>query len=286
MSAAARRWLDRQRVEDGTLLMVLRVLADTSDRNGRCNLSQMAIAGRAGLGERAVRNAISLLEQAGIISRSRSSSGGRSGRDVDLIHLKIDETISLARAAIAELRKVGATGTKEQFTNVGATGTETRVQPALLPAPKAVAPTASRADEESNTSKVGVKSRASGRVWLDRKRSAWRSSVRLDGVDMTLGRFSTEADATRAMEGALADVEHALRHRSGTPRNPVESKLSTLTGADLTHFLVGDFSREGTASSRPPSRLRSEKSLPDAALQEEQSARETVPVGRREGDAA
>ncbi|MES0074122.1 helix-turn-helix domain-containing protein [Mesorhizobium sp. M0058] len=253
MSAAARKWLDRQHVADGTLLLVLRAMADLADKNGRCNKSQTGIAHHAGLGERAVRNSIRLLDHIGMITRDRRSSGGKAGRMTDLVHLAIDHSFDLSRERVSSLRSVGATGTKDRLHDVGATGTETWVQAALLPARKAVAPKPSRVDVESIPSKVGLNHHVSGRVWLDRKRSAWRAAVRLDGVDFTLGRFATEAEAARALRGALTDIEHAASNRSGSPRDPhTKTSAGPANGESLGQWLFGNAPRP-PATPRPSS---------------------------------
>ncbi|MER9893782.1 helix-turn-helix domain-containing protein [Mesorhizobium sp. M0119] len=242
MSAAARRWLDRQRVEDGTLLMVLRILADSADVAGCCVLSQADIAQWTGLAERSVRGSIALLERAGILTRERRSRGGREGRVPDSTRLQIGQNFDLPKATITDLRKGGATeivtGSECREQQDVVTGILLRLPHELQPAHNAVAPSPSRADEEYIPSPETSKTRWSGRVWREGKHGSWRARVRLDGVDMNIGRFKSEAEAACALRDALADVEHAASNRAGTPRN--SQPRNSANGESLGQWLFGD----------------------------------------------
>lgn len=255
MSATALRWLNRQRVDDGTLLRVLRVLADKADAAGACREPQEEIAAASGANVRTVQRAITLLEQARALSRARRSSG-KNGRLPDLIQLDLTHKIDLSREAIADARSLGATRQTMQVAPVGATRHDERVQHdksgGCNPTESVVAPTASRAEHRIYTSPETSQTRVSGRIWFDRQRQAWRAAVRLDGVDITLGRHRTEAEAARVLEGALADIEHSASHPSGTPRNP--APMARDPGSDLGSWLFGDdvdVASGGRSSGRP-----------------------------------
>ncbi|TIL94527.1 MAG: hypothetical protein E5Y73_11450 [Mesorhizobium sp.] len=250
------------------MVTILRVLADRADKNGRVNESQYAVASRAGMTERTARDSISVLEKAGMLMRTRRSSG-KKGRVADLINLSMGRSFKLSRQAVAALRSVGATGTLMPIAPAGATGTETWVQPA----PKRgcnrqeipVAPMASRGEEELYTSPEVSESRTSGRHWYDRQRLAWRAAVRLDGVDMTLGRFTTEAAAVRAIEGALADIRHTSQ-AGYTPVLPFHAaEHDELQGKAFMDWMDhGPLARLGTARRRSPAEPTSMKPSPSA----------------------
>lgn len=207
MSAAARKWADRQQVEGRSAALVLRILADAADQAGRCSLPQQTIGRRAGLKERAVRNALATLHAAGLILRERRSAGGRKGRISDLITLPL----------------VGAI-------DVGATGTKCRLQSWGQPAKKAVSPTSRKTQQNQrkapyieryiDAGEPTSPPRSSGRLWFEPGRGKWRARIRLNGADLNLGRFETETEAARALEGALADIRHTSSTKVGTPREP------------------------------------------------------------------
>jgi hypothetical protein len=228
MSAAARKWLDRQRVEGATLNLVLRVLADAADKNGRVNLSQPGIATRAGIQERATRGALSVLDQARVISRTRRSDGGSKGRTVDLIHLSMDAEFSITKDAIKRLKTNGATGTKCRKQIVG------------QPARKAVAPRPSRVEYNKLPDLHGRIHNVSGRIWQEKKYSSWRARVRLGGLDLDVGRYETEIEATGALRGALADVEYTLGHKAGC--HPTATLRSDVDFTSVSDTLPGRFS--------------------------------------------
>lgn len=242
VSAAARKWLSRQTVGGASQRLVLGVLADAADKNGRCNVSQAVIAQRSAQGERTVRRALDAIEAAGLIRREHRSAGGKTGRIPDLIHLNMEDSAVVQPVNLAA-------------SNVGATGKFGRLQTVVQPVNLAVAPTNSpdpknatestpraRADVYT-TSPDTIQARTSGRVWLEKSRGTWRSRVRLVGVELDLGRFPTEAEAASALEGALADIEHTSAHRSGEPRQP-RPNPDVLDVADLGAAWPDTFSDE------------------------------------------
>lgn len=193
MSAAARKWLSTVPVKGASVRMILGVLADAADKNGRCNLSQAVIAHRAGVAEITVRRTLASIEEAGLIRREHRSAGGKKGRIVDLIHLNIS-WVQPIKMIVAPTPSAQAKKTNKN--------------------------NASRARARIYTSQEKAQTLPSGRVWFEKRRATWRARVRLDGVDLDLGRFPTETEAAHALEGALADIEHAGTHRSGSPRSP------------------------------------------------------------------
>jgi DNA-binding MarR family transcriptional regulator len=198
---------------------VLGVLADAADRNGRCDLSQTVIAQRAGVSEITARRVLSSLQEAGFIRREHRSAGGKTGRIADLIFLNME-----GNAVVQPVKIIG--------NDVGATDQNDRLQSVVQPIKMIVAPRTVVKSENSikstpraradvyTTSPDKIQPRISGRVWLEKRNGTWRARVRLDGVELDLGRFPTEAEAASALGGALADIEHASAHRSGEPRQP------------------------------------------------------------------
>lgn len=219
MSAAARKWLSRLNVGGASQRLVLGVLADAADKNGRVNLSQVVIAQRAGISEITTRRALSSLQDVGLVRREHRSAGGKTGRIPDLIYLNMEDN-----AVVQPVKMIG--------NDAGATDQNDRLQTVVQPVKMIVAPRnvdnpkisteskpSARADVYT-TSPDTIQARTSGRVWLEKLRGTWRSRVRFDGVELDLGRFPTEAEAASALEGALADIAHANAHRSGEPGQP------------------------------------------------------------------
>lgn len=219
VSAAARKWLSRLSIGGASQKLVLGVLADAADKGGRVNLSQAAIAQRAGVSEITTRRALSSLQEAGLVRREHRSAGGKTGRIADLIYLNMEDS-----GVVQPVKMIG--------NDVGATDQNDRLQTVVQPVKMIVAPTNSpepksatkstlraRADVYT-TSPDTIRARTSGRVWLEKRRGTWRARVRLDGAELDLGRFPTEAEAASALERALADIEHASALRSGEPRQP------------------------------------------------------------------
>lgn len=241
MSVAARKWLDRQKIGIATPQIILRVLADAADKRGRCNLSQLGIAARAGLKERAVRKAIAILDDAEIISRVRRSAGGRDGRECDLIMIALDRDFDLSETSAGDKKAVGATGTKwpengwaQPARNESFDDGRNRHH---MPVAKA-APTASRVESNKYPDLYGRTHQCSGRIWQERKRQKWRACVRFDRLEFDAGRFETEPEAMRALGGALADIKHSIRSKSGSPREPIfRSEIYGLANEKLGEFL-------------------------------------------------
>lgn len=219
MSAAARKWLSRLNVRGASQKLVLGVLADAADKNGRCNVSQTIIAQRAGMTDRTVRTVLASLQADGIVRREHRSAGGKTGRIADLIYLRMEDKPVVQPEEFSG-NEVGATGKNFRLQSV-VQPEEFSVAPTHDANPKKAAESTSRARADVyTTSPDTIQARTSGRVWVEKSRGTWRSRVRLDGVELDLGRFPTEAEAASALEGALADIEHASAHRSGEPRQP------------------------------------------------------------------
>ena len=234
MSAAARKWLSRLNVGGASQRLVLGVLADAADKNGRVDLSQVVIAQRAGISEITTRRALSSLQDVGLVRREHRSAGGKTGRIPDLIHLNLEDN-----AVVQPVKMIG--------NDAGATDQNDRLQSVVQPVKMIVAPRSAANPENStkstsrarvdvyNTSPDTIQARTSGRVWLEKRYGTWRARVRLDSVELDLGRFPTEAEAASALEGALADIVHANAHRSGEPRqsrpNPDSFNVAELGAA-------------------------------------------------------
>jgi DNA-binding transcriptional ArsR family regulator len=105
MSAAVMKWAREQKIADPTLLLTLRALAWLADKNtDTCRKSQAIIAAEAGLRDRAVRDALVLLEQMGLIKRARRSKG-KYGRDIDEIHFPVGDSFNVSKATVRVHRK-------------------------------------------------------------------------------------------------------------------------------------------------------------------------------------
>lgn len=254
MSAAARKWLSRLHVKGAAVNLVLGVLADAADKQGRVNLSQAVIAQRAGVSEVTTRRTLSVLQQSNIIRREHRSAGGKTGRIADLIFLNMEVS-----AMVQPVKMIG--------NDRSATDQFDRLQSVVQPIRMIVAPT--KNDDPKNTTESTPHARAdvdtpfpdrnqprtSGRVWQEKLRGAWRCRVRHDGVDLDLGRFPTEAEAARALRDALADIEHASRHPAGTPRTPtVNPSALPVDGRPLADFLFGPDPRAGGRPEGRPDR--------------------------------
>jgi hypothetical protein len=243
MSAAAKKWLARQCIEGRTLNAVLRVLAEASDKTGRINVSQFGIAQRAGLCERAIRDAMRMLEYAGVVSRLRRAGGARVGRQPDLICLQMDADFRVSKDDLAALKLVGATGTKvpdraweQTAKNCSLDDGSNRHE---MPVANS-APTTPRGSIYKLSSPPYRVCHLSGRKWPERKRSSWRAHIRFAKVNFDLGRYPDELEATRALGGALADIQHSLNSKSGHPREPIiRSQIDSLQGCNLGDFLFG-----------------------------------------------
>ena len=211
MSAAARKWLSRLNVGGASQRLVLGVLADAADKNGRVNLSQVVIAQRAGISEITTRRALSSLQDVGLVRREHRSAGGKTGRIPDLIHLNLEDN-----AVVQPVKMIVAPRSAANPENSTKSTSRARV-------------------DVYNTSPDTIQARTSGRVWLEKRYGTWRARVRLDSVELDLGRFPTEAEAASALEGALADIVHANAHRSGEPRqsrpNPDSFNVAELGAA-------------------------------------------------------
>lgn len=105
MSAVARKWAGHQKIADQTILAVLRALAWGADKGtGNCRKSQADLAREAGVTDRAVRAALTVLERLEIVAR-QARSKGKYGRTTDLIILSLDRNFDVSRAAIRAMRK-------------------------------------------------------------------------------------------------------------------------------------------------------------------------------------
>lgn len=243
MSSAAIKWAKRQKIEDATLRSVLAVLAE-NEKGGACSLTQERLASAAGLRARAVRTALSVLEQFAVINRQRDSKWSKRGRSADVVTLSIDQEFTLTKDMVMAKRRLGPTGTKCRM--IG------RDQPAR----DAGAPTPENAPSHIEVRTRGVLSPASPsnpplgvsvstRVRFDRQRDSWRASLTVDGVTMELGRFDTEAEADAYAAQAIADIRRTSTMKAGTPSFPVVSpSKANLDAPSLGAWLFGDEDEE------------------------------------------
>lgn len=243
MSAKAMRWLGRQCVADSSLLMVLQTLTKAANTSGKCSITQKGIAAETGLSDRTVRTALLILERTGVIIRKRHSSG-RKGRIADIIQLDITQQVDLSRAAIASLRKMGASGKPLPVAPMKTM----RVQPETGFQLRPVAPTLQKTKKkqcsvpniEHDSNRSANKNRhISGRTWIERRRLCWRATLRVDGRDFHIGRYISEEEARCAVKEKLAEIEHALSNPAGTPLNPI-SRADIEPMQDLGSWLFGE----------------------------------------------
>lgn len=111
MSGAALKWAWRQRIPDGAMKPVLVALAYTHMAGKPLFPSQRKLADDTGRSIRAVSDALTLLEQFGLITRKKRSNGA-AGRTSDAFALSLDaefalpkKAIGLARRALPNMRK-------------------------------------------------------------------------------------------------------------------------------------------------------------------------------------
>ncbi|MGN7771810.1 hypothetical protein [Phyllobacterium sp. 22552] len=232
MSSAARKWLDKQAVEDATLRHILKVLADEADTEGACQITQAKVAKRTSLEERTVRRSIILLESVGMLSRSRPSAWHKIGRASDHIYLTLNDVFNLNRDAILAARKAGATGHKVPL-NSGEQPDLESASPRPLPIRKTIY---GKHCAENSPGFI-----YSSRVWWDVSRSKWRARFRLNGIELDLGRFGSKEEAEDDLAISMSDVKFTSTHRSGSPVNAVKNpSLQNLSGRALHNFLVGE----------------------------------------------
>jgi predicted transcriptional regulator len=105
MSKLAMKWVEAQRIQDGTVMAVLRSVAWFADKGtNECRKSHDEIAQHAGLGTRSVRYSLAILEKFSVIRR-RARSRGKYGRTTDSVELSIDQAFDLSKADIVSMRK-------------------------------------------------------------------------------------------------------------------------------------------------------------------------------------
>lgn len=104
MSKLAKEWAHRQLIADGTMKPVLVELAYLHMAGRQIFPSQAYLAMATGNSERAVRDALRLLEMFGVITRTTRSKGAL-GRSSDLFILALDKEFNLTRTAIAAVRR-------------------------------------------------------------------------------------------------------------------------------------------------------------------------------------
>jgi hypothetical protein len=104
MSAAAKRWASRQRIADGSMKGIVQTLAYLHHDGADLFPSQARLAEEAGISERRVREALTVLEHFGVVRRQHRSRGWY-GRSSDKFDLALDREFTLSREAIALARK-------------------------------------------------------------------------------------------------------------------------------------------------------------------------------------
>lgn len=103
MSSSAMKWARRQRIQDGVLLNVVKRLSEIADDTGVSWASQARIAAACGMSDRSVRRALRLLQQLGVVTRTRRSRGFL-GRTTDLVVLSLHRDFDIGRAVIRKIR--------------------------------------------------------------------------------------------------------------------------------------------------------------------------------------
>lgn len=213
MSLHAVKWAMAQQIDDATLQAVLTVLAE-AEKKGVCSITQPEIASHAALKERAVRNALALLESFEVIVRTKGGDWRKRGRAADAITLALDRHFDLEKAVIKAARKHGYY--RHQMPLV----------PTDLPAPDAGSPKSVPTDFHYRERARGVECDGNHKetspncrtiVWFERGRQRWRARITVDGLTLNLGRFDTKADADAYAIHAKAN---AIKIQSKEKINP------------------------------------------------------------------
>ncbi|MGV2099017.1 hypothetical protein [Rhizobium sp. 21-4511-3d] len=235
MSASAMKWAKRQVIEDRTLKAVVMAIAAATKGN-ECKETQGSLADAANIKERALRNALVVLETFGVLSRHRQKDWAKRGRSADLIALNTGLEFHLTREAIMSHRSLGPTGISSWD----------------QPAPDAGAPTGQndiRHIDSTHAQRISLSSppessrsvSVSTHVRFDRGRCKWRSSITVDGVTMDLGRFDERGHAEAYAVQAEADVRRTSSMKPGTPSFPVvPPSKAKLDAPSLGAWLFGD----------------------------------------------
>jgi hypothetical protein len=215
-----------------------------ADKKGVCEISQPTIAMRSGLKDRAVRNAVLLLESFEVITRQRNRNWSKRGRAADVIALATDRDFTLTKDKIMSFRSMGPTGTR------------CRIIAADQPAPDAGAPTKKNAPtvykERARSVEIEISVGKSSfpcstRVRFDRGRAKWRALLTVSGITMDLGRFDTQAEADAYACQAEADVRRTSTAKVGAPSFPLVSfSRAKMIAPTLGGWLFGDESESSS----------------------------------------
>jgi hypothetical protein len=104
MSKVAKQWADALIIPDGVMKPVLQELAYRHMAGEPLFPSQQTLAFSTGNSDRAVREALRLLEHFGIITR-RARSNGAGGRSSDKFELLLEQQFTLTKVAISTARR-------------------------------------------------------------------------------------------------------------------------------------------------------------------------------------
>ncbi len=104
MSKEARQWAERLALPDPSMKAVLLQLAYMHRAGGKLFPSQKSLAEKTGLSDRAVWEALKLLEAFALLVRQPRSNGYR-GRTSDVVELQLSATAPISKAAIKLARK-------------------------------------------------------------------------------------------------------------------------------------------------------------------------------------
>jgi hypothetical protein len=265
MSRVAQAWLRRQVVEDPTVRSVLAALARASNAKGECDLTQQKIAEASGLKERATRNALSLLDRFGVITREKRGAWKQAGRASDVILIALDRDFTISKGDISMARDAAS---PSDVMPVNAMGE---------PARDAASPSGSHIMKSIYGNDGAEIHRCVGRVWWDSSRQNWRAIFTLDGVDLDLGRHEAKDLAEAEIRLSIRDVEYTAVHRSGSPVDPVlDPSLQKLEGKALGDFVFGSDQDRWQEATRAAGRRGSGGSSPGQGCGDE------VPASRSE----
>ncbi len=248
MSKPARDWLKRQKIDDKGLMSILGVLASV-EQDGVCQITQPRIAEKMDVADRTVRRLLATLEALGVVHRSKQSEWGKRGRASDLIYLSLDLDFNISREAILSAKSGdGLTGQNGQCPN------------GHFAAKLSGAPTTSHIMKRIYGKDGAEIHSCVGRVFFENDRQLWRAKLKLDGVELDLGRHEARDLAEAEIYVSIQEIEFTVAHPAGTPIHPkINPSLQDLQGASLADFLFGTDQKR---ASRAADRMGSGRSSP------------------------
>ncbi len=240
MSSTALKWAKRQVIEDRRLKDLLSELCRCADDRGLCEITQATIAVSLGITDRTMRNLLPILEDLGVIARTRQQASQKRGRAADRVALSLDEDFTLTKEQIMGVKRMGPTGNifrlneRDQPENISAGPKSENDDRLYRERARGVIVGISPPESHSSVS-------VSTHVRFDRGRSKWRASIKVDGVTMDLGRFDSQQEADAFAGQAEADVRRTSQYKAGTPSFPViPPSKANMTSPALGHWLFGD----------------------------------------------